>query len=202
MGRDGTSEFDDFFAATYQRVVGQVYLMTGNLAEVEDAVQDAFARAWQRWDRFGDYEQPEAWVRLVAYRIMVSGWRKAANRLVAHRRAGTPEAMPELGPDHVALIEALRRITPDQRRVVVLHHLIGLSVDEVAAETAASPGTVKSRLSRGRRALAELLDDGPRPPGLPGVPGLPGDGGGYPAGTVSATRAPDAGARKEGSDHA
>ena len=159
MDKNDTAAFDDFFAASFQRVVTQVYLMTGNLAEVEDAVQDAFARAWQRWDTYSDYHQPEAWVRLVAYRIMVSGWRKAANRLSAHRRAEADGYAPDLSPDHVVLVAALRAIPPDQRRAVVLHHLVGLSIDEVAAETSASPGTVKSRLSRGRKALAPLLAD-------------------------------------------
>lgn len=159
MDKTDTAAFDDFFAATFQRVVAQVYLMTASLAEVEDAVQDAYARAWQRWETFSDYEQPEAWVRLVAYRILVSGWRKAANRLTAHRRAAPREPLPDLSPDHVALIAALRSIPPDQCRAVVLHHLVGLSIDEVAAETATSPGTVKSRLARGRRALAPLLAD-------------------------------------------
>lgn len=166
MDKNDTAAFDDFFAASFQRVVSQVYLMTGNLAEVEDAVQDAFARAWQRWDTYNDYQQPEAWVRLVAYRIMVSGWRKAANRLSAHRRAEAGGYAPDLSPDHVALVAALRAIPPDQRRAVVLHHLVGLSVDEVAAETSASPGTVKSRLSRGRKALAPLLADDARQPGF------------------------------------
>lgn len=159
MDEHDSSAFDDFFAMTFQRVVGQVYLMTGTLTEVEDAVQDAYMRAWQRWDSFSGYDQQEAWIRLVAYRILVSGWRKAANRLTAHRRFETATRAPDLSPDHIALVEALRRITPDQRRVVVLHHLVGLSVDEVAAETGASTGTVKSRLARGRKALAVLLAD-------------------------------------------
>jgi len=156
--------FDEFFAATFQRVVGQVYAMTGNLAEAEDAVQEAFARAWQRWPGHKALDNPEAWVRVVAYRIAVSAWRKAANRLVAHRRAAAVEYVPSLGPEHVALVEALRRISSDQRRVIVLHHLVGLSVDEVAAEVGVSAGTVKSRLARGRAALTPGLSE-TTPPG-------------------------------------
>jgi RNA polymerase sigma-70 factor (ECF subfamily) len=56
----------------------------------------------------------------------------------------------------------LREIPEAQRRVVVLHHLVGMSVEEVAQETGAPTGTVKARLSRGRAALAELLRDRPR----------------------------------------
>lgn len=138
--------------------------MTGHLAEAEDAVQEAYARVWQRWHSYGGLENPEAWVRVVAYRIAVSAWRKSVNRLVAQRRATSGGHAPALGPEHVALVEALRRIPPDQRRVIVLHHLVGLSVDEVAAEIGISAGTVKSRLARGRAALALGLSEA-APPG-------------------------------------
>ena len=161
--RVGASDFDEFFAATFQRVVGQVYAMTGNLADAEDAVQDAYARAWVRWDKLCGLEQPEAWVRVVAYRISVSAWRKTVNRLTAHRRFQGDEQVPGLGPDHVALVQALRRISPEQRRAIVLYHLVGLSVDEVAAETGASTGTVTSRLARARRALAPHVSESDPP---------------------------------------
>ena len=194
MDEQDSSAFDEFFAMTFQRVVGQVFLMTGTLAEVEDAVQDAYMRAWQRWDRFEGYDQREAWIRLVAYRILVSGWRKAANRLTAHRRFETVTRVPDLSPDHIALVEALRRITADQRRVVVLHHLVGLSVEEVAAETGTSAGTVKSRLARGRKALAMLLADAAET--------VSGEADGRLAGSASTVQTGDAQTRQEDSNHA
>jgi len=56
-------------------------------------------------------------------------------------------------------VSALRQLTPDQRRAIVLYHLCGRSVAEIAAETGAAAGTVKARLSRGRVALMALLAD-------------------------------------------
>ena len=163
-----TADFDAFFAATSRRVVGQVFAMTGSLSDAEDAVQEAYARAWQRWSKISTYESPEAWVRSVAFRVSVSSWRKARNRLAAHRQTETAHATAGADPDRLAVIEALRRIAPEQRQVIVLHHLLGLGVDEVAREVGISAGTVKSRLARGRKALApyvsEFSDDGPAPP--------------------------------------
>lgn len=156
-------DFDEFFAATFKRVVSQVYAMTGNLAEAEDSVQEAYARAWQRWDTLRAYGDPESWARAVAYRISVSAWRKTANRLTAHRRYGQEEHVPELGPDHLALVAALRQISVEQRRAIVLFHLVGRSVEEIAAETGAPAGTVKTRLATGRRALAPLLSETAEP---------------------------------------
>ncbi len=65
-------DFDEFYQAAFRRVVGQVDAMTGSLSEAEDSVQEAFARAWQKWNTVGAYGDAEAWVRSVAFRISVS----------------------------------------------------------------------------------------------------------------------------------
>jgi RNA polymerase sigma-70 factor (ECF subfamily) len=140
-------------------VLGQVWAMTGSHAEAEDAVAEAYARAWQRWEQVRDCDSPEAWVRRVASRIAVSAWRKAVNRIRAHHRAVADLDLTGLGPDHVALVHAVRQIPADQRRTIVLHYLVGLSVTEIAGEVHSPVGTVKARLHRGRRALAAQLGD-------------------------------------------
>lgn len=152
--------FDAFYAGSFTRVVGQVYAMCGDLAEAQDCTQEAFVRAWARRRQLEQAESPEAWVRTVAWRLAVSRWRRARLALrPADRSKGVPIAAP--GPDiaHTALITALRQISPDQRRAIVLYHLCDRSVAEIAAETGVQPGTVKARLSRGRTALATLLGD-------------------------------------------
>ena len=152
-----TLDFDEFYAGTRQALVAQVFAMVGDLGEAEDAVAEAYARAWQRWGRVHLYADPGAWVRTVAYRIAVSSWRRARNRATAHRRAGPPESA--FDPQTLMLVEALRQLTPDQRRAIVLHHLFGLSVAEISAETGGSVSAVKQWLSRGRRSLANALGD-------------------------------------------
>ena len=158
--------FDAFYSGSVQRLTGQLYAMTGSRAEAEDCVQEAYARAWQRWDKVSGYLDPEAWVRTVAYRVSISTWRKAANMRAAHRRHGVPDDPRGLSPDYVAIVAALRKIPPRQRQAIVLYHLVGLSVEEIARETGAAPGTVKARLSRGRQALAPHLAEAD-PPGPP-----------------------------------
>ena len=96
-------EFDSFYAASAPRVLGQVYAMTGNRAEAEDAVAEAYLRAWDRWSTVRDCASPEAWVRRVASRTAVSSWRKAVNRLRAHHRDAVDPGLDGLSPDHVAL---------------------------------------------------------------------------------------------------
>ena len=65
----------------------------------------------------------------------------------------------EAGPDHVAIVTALAQVDRDQREAVVLHYLADLGVAEIAAELGIPEGTVKSRLSRARVRLADLLDE-------------------------------------------
>jgi len=152
-------EFDAFYAASSRRVLGQVYAMTGDRAEAEDAVAEAYLKAWDQWGTVRDCVSPEAWVRRVASRHAVSSWRKAMNRLRAHRRDAPGVEVDGLSPDHVALVHALRQIPPDQRRVIVLFHLVGLSVGEIAAEVGVPGGTIKAWLARGRRAMAAHLSE-------------------------------------------
>jgi RNA polymerase sigma-70 factor (ECF subfamily) len=151
--------FDAFYTDTRTRLLHQMYAMTGNMADAQEVLQEAYARAWQRWSTVRAYDNPEAWVRTVAWRVAASRWRKARNAVTAMARHGAAEPVPAPEIHNVALVAALKQIPEAQRRAIVLHHLGGLSVEEVAAETDAPTGTVKARLSRGRAALALLLGD-------------------------------------------
>ena len=160
MGVELEQDFDAFYASTHRRIVGQIYAMTGSLHEAEDCTQEAYARAWQQWAKLSaEYGNPEAWVRTVAARLAVSSWRKAVNRLSAHRREYQSSEVSGLNPDHLAVVSALRKISADQRMAIVLYHYGGLSVEEIAAETSSTASSVKARLARGRKALAPHLTE-------------------------------------------
>jgi RNA polymerase sigma-70 factor (ECF subfamily) len=152
------AEYDQFYRACSSRLVGQMYLLTGDREEARDCVQEALERAWARWRTVGRLADPEAWVRTVARNVSISRWRRARNATLAWRRSG-----PNLdvsGPDtgeRDELVAALRRLSVEQRTALVLHHLCDLDVQAVAAETGASVTTVTSRLSRGRAALLAQL---------------------------------------------
>ena len=153
-------EFTEFYAASFVRLVGQLYAMTGDRAEAQDAVQEAFIRAWEHRRRLLRDGNPEAWVRVTAWRIAMSRWRRARAGLRLLSSQPAPPAVAGPDPGRVALIDALRRIPAEQRRALVLFHLCDRTVEQIAAETGASAGTVKSRLARGRTALAALLREG------------------------------------------
>jgi RNA polymerase sigma-70 factor, ECF subfamily len=151
-------EFEDFYAAVFDRLVGQLYLVTGNLQDAEDVVQEALTRAAVRWSRLRDYEVPEAWVRRVAMNLASDGFRRVRRRLaIAVQLRADVESQQPVPAELPGLTEALRALPMAQRKAVVLHHLLDLPVDQVAVELGVPVGTVKSRLARARGALATRL---------------------------------------------
>jgi RNA polymerase sigma-70 factor, ECF subfamily len=149
--------FDAFYRDTRTRLAQYIYVVTHDLAETQDVTQEAYARAWQRWNTVAGYGDPEAWVRTVAWRLAINRWRRGRSRLVAYRRHGPPPPAPPPDVDRVAIFEALRSLSYGHRAAIVLHYLAGMSVAEVARELGVAEGTVKARLARGRQALAPLL---------------------------------------------
>ncbi|MEE6261356.1 RNA polymerase sigma factor [Plantactinospora sonchi] len=166
---DGQQAVREVYAASAARLVAQLYGVTGDYAEAQDAVHEAFVRALARPGRFRQVANPEAWLRTVALNVARSRYRRRMvfDRLLRSGRLTNPDSgRAELSPDHVALVAALQRLPRATRESVVLHHIGDLSVAEVAATQNCSVEAVKTRLLRGRRALAAHL--GEPDSGLPG----------------------------------
>lgn len=149
-------DFDDLYACQFHGLTVQLYAYFGDRHEAQDVVQEAFCRAYARWNEVSQYDDPVAWVRRVAWNIATSRWRRLRT---ARRHAQSQRAvhMPEPSPDRVALTAALATLPPPQRRAVILHYISGMTIDEIARQDAVPPGTVKSWLSRARAALASQL---------------------------------------------
>jgi RNA polymerase sigma-70 factor (ECF subfamily) len=124
----------------------------GRRAVAEDAVAEAFTRAIAQPSPPRD---PLAWIYRTAFRIAVDEHRRDRRLAPTVEMAVDP---PELGE----LIGALRQLTPNQRAVVVLHHVEGLSVKEAALRMGIAAATARVHLHRGRATLRSLLrDEGP-----------------------------------------
>ena len=155
----GDGGFEEFYTGAISRLLGQLFLVTGDLHEAEDVVQEAFARTSVRWVWLRDYNAPEAWVRRVAMNLATDHARTLRRHAKALLRIGPPLEAPEASVETLVLVEALRTLPVRQRQAIVLHHLVGLPVEEVAQTLRAPTGTVKSLLARGRRALAARLGE-------------------------------------------
>lgn len=165
--------FDDFYSATARRIIRHAYALTGNIADAQDIAQEAFARAWQRWDTVRACDSPEAWVRRVTTNLATNRYRRERTARAAARQLVAPD-VPEVSPDTVALVAGLRTLPERQRVVLVLHYLADLPVSQIAAELRCPVGSVKGWLARGRHALQAALGEdsaaqGPATAGSPAI---------------------------------
>ncbi|BBH71304.1 RNA polymerase sigma24 factor [Actinoplanes sp. OR16] len=154
--RDATG-FDDFYRDTSARMVRYGYALTGDLAEAQDLVQEAYTRAWRRWATVSAHPAPDAWIRLVLARLATDRRRRLRGWWAAMSRTGPPEPVRPPAEDTVLVTAALRQLPDHLRQALALHYLFDLPVAEIAAETGAPVGTVTSWLSRGRKEMAALL---------------------------------------------
>ena len=152
--------YEVFFTTHYDEVVRALALATGDRDRAEDAAQEAFARAYRKWQDVVCMERPVGWVMVVGVNQM-KRWLGRADRRVssaAARAAGDSSSHDQIDgvSEHAPLRQALDRLAPRQRATVVLRYLCDLSTEEVADAMGCSTGTVKSAL---HSALANLRID-------------------------------------------
>ncbi|MFJ5550864.1 SigE family RNA polymerase sigma factor [Streptomyces sp. NPDC093225] len=151
-------EFAEFYTHSVRRLTGQLYVITGDLHEAEDAVHDAFVRAWNKRRHLDRGHAPEAWVRTVACRLAISRWRRLRRGQQAWAGRLDADSVPGPDPTTVDLTAALRRLPARQRLCAALYYVGDLPVEEIAAETGMATGTVKTHLSRARAALSRHIN--------------------------------------------
>lgn len=162
------ASFEEFVAGRAGALGRVAYLLTGNHHDAEDLLQTALAKAAVHWERL---DVPEAYVRRALYTQAVSRWRTLRRR--PGERAGYPlpeVAAPDVDTDlRLVLEQALRRLTPRQRAVLVLRFYEDRSERETAEILGCAVGTVKSqtrhaldRLRALNPELAELVGDAQR----------------------------------------
>ncbi len=150
--------FSEFYAASFKGLATQLYVYTGDLGAAQELVQEAFCRAFTRWEKLSTYEDPVAWVRRVAFNLANNRWRRAKvalKHLAGHREQHTDGP----NPDRVAAVAALAQLPAAHRRALVLHYLADLPIADIAEQEGVAVGTVKSWLHRGRNTLAALLGE-------------------------------------------
>jgi RNA polymerase sigma-70 factor (ECF subfamily) len=152
-------DFDEFFFDNYTRVVRSLTLASGAVGDAEDAAQDAFAKAMQRWKSVSAMDRPATWVYVVAIRHL-RRTRQRGSRPID----GTASALE--AADHAEAVvasevieRALSVLPPRQRLAVVLRFHADLTVPEVSRAMQCSEGTVKSTLHAALEHLRIDLGD-------------------------------------------
>jgi len=148
--------FAQLYQESYRSLVLTAYALLRDMGEAEDVTQEAFAVAYGRRAKVSRADSPEAWIRTVVVNLARRRWRRRATLdKIMHREV---EEKPGDGVgEHLDLHAAIQALGHDFQAVVVLHYLADLPVDDVASILDIPVGTVKSRLSRARTALADRL---------------------------------------------
>jgi RNA polymerase sigma-70 factor (sigma-E family) len=157
---------DEEFAAYVEQRRPQLFraawLLCGDAHRAEDVVQAALTRLYVAWPRVRRADSVDAYVRRAVVNAHLDEGRRPWRReqAVGERLPDVPvPAAASAVEERDALWTALRALPPGQRRVVVLRHWWGLSVDETAADLGISTGTVKSQTSAALAALRTALSD-------------------------------------------
>lgn len=157
---DREVELREFISARGAALSRAAYLLTGDHQAAEDLVQDTYVVLVRRWQKSGKVD-PEAYVRRILYSRFVDGWRR--RRLLELPWASPPDAagVDEAGTatDRLTLRDALTRLTPRQRAVLVLRFYEDLTESQAAAALGISPNTVKSQSRVALQRLRELVPD-------------------------------------------
>jgi len=152
--------FESIVLAKGEPLFRTALAILGNEPDARDATQETFVSAWRALPRLRDLDRFDAWLG----RILINECRMA----LRHRRrvhevpiSDSPDSPDPRLPtsDRTDFDEAFDRLTVDQRAILVLHHVQGYGVGEIATWLGIPSGTVKWRLSRARRALAAQLGE-------------------------------------------
>ena len=155
---EASRTFETFYQAEARTLFRRLWLVTGNRAEAEELMQDAFLRVWERWDRVGGMDDPLGYL----YRTAMNLFRKRYRRAALALRKTISE---ELRRDEFATVEdqsivahAMEELAPRQRAALVLTELIGFSSEEAGHMLGVNPGTVRALASQGRAAMKQHLE--------------------------------------------
>jgi RNA polymerase sigma-70 factor (ECF subfamily) len=159
------SAFETLIRGTGDRLLATARKILRDPDAAEDAVQQTVILAWRWLPRLRDPDRFDGWL----YKILVSACYEEAKR-VRRMAARVQPLTEEAGDDDTErwaerelIEEAFRSLTPAHRAVVVLHFYAGLPLTEVASIVGVSPGTTRSRLHYGLRALRAAIEAADRP---------------------------------------
>jgi RNA polymerase sigma-70 factor (ECF subfamily) len=160
--RGDREAFDALARLTGDRCMAIAFRILRDFDLADDAVQSALLTAWREIRTLRDPQLFEPWLHRILTNACYAEARRRRRRSEAIRLL---PAEPVHGPDEYLNVEhrdelerAFRRLTVEQRAVLVFHHYLGLALPEVAVRIGIPVGTVKSRMHHAKRALRASLE--------------------------------------------
>jgi RNA polymerase sigma factor (sigma-70 family) len=146
-------DFTAFFAEEHRGLFKALYFVTGNRADAQELMQEAFLALWERWDTIDRIHDPTGYLFRVAlnrFRMRARAARRTARRLVAIDPSYDPFDEIDLRED---VRRMLRLLPPRQRAALVLLDLYGYGSEDAAEIMRIRPSTVRALATQGRAVL-------------------------------------------------
>ncbi len=156
---DTDASYVAFVEVAWRRHLRLAILLTGDRHRGEDLLQDCLVRIYERWRRLARSDDPHAYLRRMLANGNVSLWRRLRRERLVADPPDAADRSADRHPDTELLRQALLRLPPRQRAVVVLRHYEDLSEAEIASILGCSLGTVKSQNARALAKLRTALRD-------------------------------------------
>ena len=156
------SAFVDLVHSTGDRLFALAYRILRDVDRAEDALQDALVIAWRDLRTLRDPDRFDAWMNRVLTNVCIAHATRERRRTVSLRvlpvdGPAAPDDLLGVG-DRDQLERGFRRLTPDERAILVLHHYAGYTLVEMAEALGQPAGTVRSRLHHAHRAMRAALE--------------------------------------------
>ena len=167
LARDGDQRaFGDLVQRHDERMRGLAYRVLGDRHLMDDALQDAYVKAFRALDRFESGSDFGTWLYRITYNTCIDELRKR-RRVPVSRHDPVDGVSSRPGPERIVsaadvVDHALAALPPDQRLTVVLVDGEGFDHRQAAKILGVSPGTIGSRLHRARAALRHVIGEGSR----------------------------------------
>jgi RNA polymerase sigma factor (sigma-70 family) len=156
MATTSDESFEEFFEAEYPGICRALWLGLGDGSELEDAAQEAFARAFRKWSTVSRLDRPATWVYVVAVR---HARRRRTRLLKISVVASEPHDPIESIASRLSIMTALDQLAPRQRLAIVLRYYADLSVSDIARAMRCREGTVKATIHVAHDRLRAILSD-------------------------------------------
>lgn len=165
--------FEQLMRRHESRMYAVAVRMCGNREDAQDCVQDAMLRVYRALDRFKGQSSFSTWVYRITMNTCLDELRRrkvrASTSLDTLLESGwspsdetdTPERHALRSEQRTALAKAIAELPEDMRSAIVLRELQGLSYEEISDVLSVNVGTIKSRISRGREKLRQLINGQP-----------------------------------------
>ncbi len=148
------ADFAEFYAASRDRCLRAVVASGLSRMEAEDALAEAYARAFARWGTVRECVSPSAWVVRTAVNANISWWRRRRREQIEPDAGAGVSARGDRCGD-ADLVRAVADLPARQRQVVVLRYLLDLDTAQTALALGLAPGTVTAHLHRALRTLRD-----------------------------------------------